>query len=558
MEEVSVKIQSSFLSKVMKVLPSLSAGKWNLNVEAVGGGVQDGNVKSDKGYLLDDVEDLNLKMNSKPVETLFLKGYIGTTYQNGNWKSNYGSTFDGAAMNWNTEGNPRLYIQNLPFLRTTFALKNTDSQNQAVKKAMNGITASQVELQVEKVHGNDKYTFVPYGAYLNDYYQVDSGDGAVTGQTSQQDQYYFYFRKDMKNVLKAWNSIENTSSVLDRTEESYQAYCKSNREIPDIPGMDALQKKVDKAIAENRWKGIQDVDEITAWIRSYLSENYQYEKSPKTAPNGEDELEYFLFTSKKGNSVQFASAAVILYRMFGIPARYVVGYELPAALFTAQPDGTYTAVAQGNQSQAWAEVYEDGIGWTPKELTPGVIGTYEEAGPGAELIEPDTRKSDHTDTKKNPDTEQNRNAGSSRTARILNLTIGQIVWFLLGCVIVVALICAAVFGTRSVCNTFGYSPTHKRDRLHRLLGVFRALFKRMKHLGLADDIDSQDEAFIEFGEKIFAKRIPDACDQWKPLMHDLYASCYGDRIVTEKDIRAMRRFLLAAYGVLPKSKKSYK
>lgn len=52
-QQISMEYQGNFLSKVMKLLPELSAGAWNLNLEAVGGGVQDGAVGSSEGYLLE-------------------------------------------------------------------------------------------------------------------------------------------------------------------------------------------------------------------------------------------------------------------------------------------------------------------------------------------------------------------------------------------------------------------------------------------------------------------------------------------------------------------------
>ena len=79
-QQLSLEIQSSFLTKVMKLLPDYSAGQWNLRLQTVGGGVQDGAVDSDGGYLLEGVEDLKLTLNTKPKEAIFLKGYIGTVY----------------------------------------------------------------------------------------------------------------------------------------------------------------------------------------------------------------------------------------------------------------------------------------------------------------------------------------------------------------------------------------------------------------------------------------------------------------------------------------------
>ena len=72
----------------------------------------------------------------------------------------------------------------------------------------------------------------------------------------------------------------------------------------------------------------------------------------------------------KDTSYQTATLTVLALRYYGIPARYAEGFVLTqeAAARTA-PGGTATLT--GADAQAWAEVYQDGIGWMPLALTPG-------------------------------------------------------------------------------------------------------------------------------------------------------------------------------------------
>ena len=552
--QISLGIQSSFLTRVMKLLPEISAGEWNLNVEAIGGGVQDGAIDNSEGYLLEGVEDLKLTLSTKPKETIFLKGHIGSIYEDGGWENNYGTTFDGAAMNWNTEGVPRLYIQNLPFLRTAYALAQGKSEDSDVASVMSAYAVEPAEILVERINANDDYTYLPYGTYLNDYYEVTSGDGAVVGQSDQEDWFYFFFRKDMENVLSVWNTLEDTSNVLDRVEESYRAFCDTNNQS-SCPGMDVLQEEVDKVIAKNRWSASQDLDEISSWIRQYLAENYQYQLNPEAVPEGKDALEYFLFESKSGNSVHFGSAAVVLYRMFGIPARYVVGYEIPEALFSVQPDGTYTAVVQGDNAQAWAEIYVPGIGWTPKDMTPGVIGTYEEVGPGGERIGVYEEESSETETEADLSTEETSADSEDRDSlitgsgrlKIKEYTVEEIItvlmYFVLGLLIVVGL----GLSGRYFCRTFGYDPFHRYSREQCLVFIFQSFYIRMQKLGLPQNTDSQSEEFLLFCEAELNKRHPEVSDLLRPSVEKLYRSCFGGEPASQDDISAMRRILLASY-----------
>ena len=545
--QISLSVQSSFLTKVMKLLPEYSAGQWNLRLETVGGGVQDGAVDNNEGYLLEGVEDLKLTLNTKPREAIFLKGYIGTIYENGSWENNYGTTFDGAAINWNTEGSPRLYIQNLTFLRTAFALAQEHSEDPDVASAMSAFSIEPAQLLVERINANDDYTYLPYGTYLNDYYQVNSGDGAVAGQSEQEDRFYFFFREDMEAVLSAWNAMEGTGSVLDRVEESYRAFSDANHQS-GCPGLDSLQEEVNRAIAQNRWSADQNAEEITAWIRQYLVENYRYQQNLEPVPDGKDALAYFLLESKTGNSVHFASTAVILYRMFGIPARYVVGYEVPASLFSVQSNGTYTATVQGDQAQAWAEIYVPGIGWMPRDMTPGVIGTYEEVGPGGEQIEVFADEGSQTDAGAQETQAGGEDSPLPDSGGRHIREDSQIILVLLRCVSVILTVAGLAFAVRYFCRIFGYDPFHRYSRQQLLIFVFQALYSRMRRLGLPRSANSQSEEFLSFCETELNRRCPEAACLLRPAVEKLYRSCFGGEPASREDIAAMRRLLLASYG----------
>ena len=60
-----------------------------------------------------------------------------------------------------------------------------------------------------------------------------------------------------------------------------------------------------------------------------------------------------------------------MLRYLGVPARYATGYSVSSDAFSRTSDGDYTAVILDRQAHAWAEVYLDGVGWIPVEMTPG-------------------------------------------------------------------------------------------------------------------------------------------------------------------------------------------
>lgn len=100
-------------------------------------------------------------------------------------------------------------------------------------------------------------------------------------------------------------------------------------------------------------------------ILELLSE-YTYTLSPGGTPTDKDFVEYFLMDNKKGYCVHFASAATLMFRYYGIPARYVEGYYVSPSQFK---DGK--AEVLDSDAHAWVEIYDTYLGWMPIEVTVG-------------------------------------------------------------------------------------------------------------------------------------------------------------------------------------------
>lgn len=388
-ESTASRIETGIMERLLGLLPQTGAGSILMTAETEGRGVQDGALGDTDGYAVGSLEDLKVTVSGQPTDTVYLKGFIGSSYGSNRWQSPSEERFKSAAMNWHTEDDPTLYIQNLPFLRTMYAQESMSSGHAALDQPAPGESASgrlAAEMTVERLNASSEYTYVPYNAYLNEYYELSGGDGAVLGQDVQDDIFSFYTEADCRSILEAWNENEENSGVLDRTEGAYDAYTQQwYLEVPD--GLDDLQEVCDaqgfKWKEEDEWmkeQGLipEELEEIENFVVTYLNEHYTYDIHAEAVPEGEDFLRYFLEESKTGYSTHFATAAVVMFRMCGVPARYVAGYAAPAELFTAQSDGFYTAVLQADNSHAWVEVYEPGIGWKPVETTPGALGTKQE------------------------------------------------------------------------------------------------------------------------------------------------------------------------------------
>ena len=155
-------------------------------------------------------------------------------------------------------------------------------------------------------------------------------------------------------------------------------------------------------------------------VRQLLAERAIYTRTPGEATGPGDIVEEFLFSRHAGYCQQFASAATLLLRLYGVPARYASGYAAPARLFHSglpaaaadagdqgggadageQNDGApggdgqsgdapggYQATLSDLQQHAWVEVFVSGVGWVPVEVTPAAASAAPEDAPATSVEE---------------------------------------------------------------------------------------------------------------------------------------------------------------------------
>ena len=129
--------------------------------------------------------------------------------------------------------------------------------------------------------------------------------------------------------------------------------------------------------------------EIIRNVIDYYQDNIPYTTRPGRTPRKKDFVNYFLTENQKGYCAHYASAAVLIFRYLGIPARYIEGYAISynqladAELAEGFEYKDYydgysvlgeTAVLQINvtdaDAHAWVEVYSETSGWIVVDVTP--------------------------------------------------------------------------------------------------------------------------------------------------------------------------------------------
>jgi len=105
---------------------------------------------------------------------------------------------------------------------------------------------------------------------------------------------------------------------------------------------------------------------IAEQVSGFFSTFGQYSLTPLIVPDDEDFALYFLRVSRQGYCIHYATAATLMLRALGIPARFTSGFVVPVG----QSEVGQTIVVTDGNAHSWVEVFYEDIGWLPLEVTP--------------------------------------------------------------------------------------------------------------------------------------------------------------------------------------------
>ena len=314
----------------------------------------------------DGNEDLKVTLVNYRVSRVYLRSYVGYSY-------------DGDSLNWkNTvsgSGMPSEVDNEAKYNYTANLLKKDFENDKTVARGKHKIIVQLTDSALINEPLN-----VPY-------YSLLDGDGynyLTSGEVRP------------KDLTDAKAPREYTVYTLDSRQEDYSALADENAETVEaaakqealdyaleVPGrnVEAIKKFCD---AYNIKPGDKDaVEKVTAALES----DYEYTLRPGKIPYGEDYVNYFLLANQKGYCQHFATAATLIFRYLGIPARYAEGYAINREDFYNADtlfdedyrewiDTEYASDAVVSQvsvkdssGHAWVEIYKDGIGWVVVEAT---------------------------------------------------------------------------------------------------------------------------------------------------------------------------------------------
>lgn len=301
-----------------------------------------------------------LKVRSKQDKTLYLRGFVGGNYQDGVWESMPESTYGGDNTGM------------LKWLKS----KNFDPMTQVTEYYRLGTSEEAPEINpvsIQVTGAERDYIYLP-GTVS----QVTKGrvkkqkdsrfvSKGLTGIRKYSAEEISDSRPAELMVTEDWvNQPENDKQKQYLEAESvyrkfvYNHYTAVNEELQDI---------LDEIFWSDYDSENDGIYSALTQVRKKMQAQITYTETPEAAPDGTDPIEWFLTESCQGNDMLYAAAATEALRAHGIPSRYVEGYYV-GSLGASGNIGTLQSVT-GKDSHAWVEVYFDGIGWLPVDVTPG-------------------------------------------------------------------------------------------------------------------------------------------------------------------------------------------
>jgi uncharacterized protein YnzC (UPF0291/DUF896 family) len=195
--------------------------------------------------------------------------------------------------------------------------------------------------------------------YMLPYYMSAYGDYDIPGSDS-------VYSSDRQNYTVSYYTLPATKDGFDYLKGHLGEYTPYEEEYRKFVHqwyltIDEASRNYMLGIIKEEGFSLSD-PQVIQKIAEYIQQAAVYSTTyPMELDMEENVAIAFLEEYKTGKCTHYATAATLLYRALGIPARYVEGFMLTTS------ENVYVDIM--TPGHAWVEVYIDGVGWIQVEVT---------------------------------------------------------------------------------------------------------------------------------------------------------------------------------------------
>ncbi len=318
----------------------------------------------------EEVAVLRLAMDKKPVCGAYLIGFYADNYDDGVWDTDV-EAFEKACKKAGYD--PETISKGILSLAPDKVVEYYG------KESLSDFSYRGIGGTVQYAKANLVKTYLPYFVEMTDESVRPEGDARYVKDKGAAKVSFTLWNYDVDDLVTILFQGEKTKEEWEKEpwELWYEAYVEEN--YLGVPkGMTQVKKAAEEIQNWNRnFFSIEGKDSVNFdrlnkayQVADWMRENTAYSLHLPELPKGSDPVEYFLGTSRLGYCMHYASASVMILRELGVPARYVSGYVAGSYW----QDGTtmkFEAVVKDSDAHAWVEIYLEGFGWIPVEVTKG-------------------------------------------------------------------------------------------------------------------------------------------------------------------------------------------
>lgn len=444
-------------------------------------------------------ERLQIKM-SQPKQ-MYMRGFVGSKYTEDGWEDSdlniYGGDYEGV-FEW-FSANEYSPLTNL----SAYAAQSAANGGEAEENS--------IYVEVSNISARRKYQYVPecvtYYSLENLYAPKNDVNFRSQGLGRETD-YSFDMVDVINNDYKAiygeqWYQDQTGDKTFHNSENVYGTFARTYYE--DVP--DDMRAYFDSHVPSAGQK-MNPFDAIKI-VRDYTAGNMSYNNDADEYSGNEDFVIEMLNEHKSGYSAHFATVAAMLFRYYGIPARYVEGY------LVNPPASSDVISVTDEDSHAWVEIYAGGLGFIPVEVTPGYYSDDDDTG----MANTDSGTTPQT-IPPEPEDQQDDNGGGGGSMETI-LFIGYILIGLIALFIVVLIIrrivCAIVRRKRMndpdneksiaasgnyMAALISYQKKRLEDNISPQLLELLQKYKFSRYIPTADDARFVRESALELKKKV--------------------------------------------------------